>query len=405
MNQAESPTFWERLAANANPSGGLSTLESPMTVVWIVLAWTLGAVANSIPVAALYFWFDEPLSGWISVVLILVYATGWFLFMATGSVRGTFALLMAASLISLAAVQLAMGGYANSGAQLMWGIGVTAVSTLLFRRREALAVAGLVIAAAIIFGFLEQTLQSGRAAPNPVLPSVTFAYTLITLTIVLIPVIALLFGRLSFERERAEGLLLNVLPAEVAAELKEHGQTTARHYDSISVLFADIVGFTPLSAEMDPDEMVNQLNDVFTYFDSLADKFGCEKIRTIGDNYMVASGLPTPRDDHAVALASMALEMNEYSRTGPLSFRLGINSGPAVAGVVGTKKFQYDVWGDTVNIASRMESHSEPGKIQVSEATHTLIKDHFETTPRGPIEVKGKGTLNTYWLMSPARVI
>ena len=229
MNQTESPTFWERLAANAKPSGALTTLESPMTVVWIVLAWTLGAVANSIPVAALYFWFDEPLSGWISVVLILVYATGWFLFMATGSVRGTFALLMAASLISLAAVQLAMGGYANSGAQLMWGIGVTAVSALLFRRREALAVAGLVIATAVIFGFLEQTLQAGRAAPNPALPSVTFPYTLITLTIVLVPVIAVLFGRLSSERARAEGLLLNVLPAEVAAELKEHGQTTARH--------------------------------------------------------------------------------------------------------------------------------------------------------------------------------
>ena len=119
---------------------------------------------------------------------------------------------------------------------------------------------------------------------------------------------------------------------------------------------------------------------------------------------MVASGLPTPRDDHAVALASMALEMNEYSRTGRFSFRLGINSGPAVAGVIGTKKFQYDVWGDTVNIASRMESHSEPGKIQVSEATQRLIKDHFETTPRGRIAIKGKGTLNIYWLMSTAGV-
>jgi len=188
------------------------------------------------------------------------------------------------------------------------------------------------------------------------------------------------------------------LPAEVAGELKRRGETTARRFESISVLFADIVGFTPLAAEMDPEEMVAQLNEVFTSFDQLADRYGCEKIRTIGDNYMVASGVPTPREDHAEALAGMALEMIRYAEGSPWSFRIGINSGPAVAGVIGTKKFQYDVWGDTVNTASRMESHGEPGRIQISEATNTLIKDHYATTPRGPIEVKGKGTLNTWWL-------
>jgi len=189
-----------------------------------------------------------------------------------------------------------------------------------------------------------------------------------------------------------------MLPAEVAAELKETGTTTTRRYASISVLFADIVGFTPLSAEMEPEEMVDQLNDVFTYFDQLADKYGCEKIRTIGDNYMVAAGVPTPREDHAHAIAAMALEMLEYAKTGPLSFRLGINSGPAVAGVVGTSKFQYDLWGDTVNIASRMESHGEPDRIQIAEGTYRLIKDDFHTTLRGPIEIKGKGTLTTWYL-------
>ena len=209
-----------------------------------------------------------------------------------------------------------------------------------------------------------------------------------------------LLGRLSVERERAEGLLLNVLPEVVAAELKETGTTTARHYESVSVLFADIVGFTPLSAQMDPEEMVDQLNDVFTYFDALADKYGVEKIRTIGDNYMVASGVPVPKADHAQALCAMALEMLEYSETGPLSFRVGINSGPVVAGVIGTRKFQYDIWGDTVNTASRMESHGEPGRIQISQTTHELIADQFATTPRGAVEVKGKGTLNTYWLAS-----
>jgi class 3 adenylate cyclase len=182
--------------------------------------------------------------------------------------------------------------------------------------------------------------------------------------------------------------------------LKQRGETTARRFDSISVLFADIVGFTPMSAQMDPEEMVGRLNEVFTFFDALAERYGCEKIRTIGDNYMVACGVPVPREDHAKALAAMALEMIAYAEDGPLSFRIGINSGPAVAGVIGTKKFQYDVWGDTVNTASRMESHGEPGRIQISEATNTLIENRYATTPRGPIEVKGKGILNTWWLNS-----
>jgi guanylate cyclase len=253
-------------------------------------------------------------------------------------------------------------------------------------------------AVAVIFGLLEETLRASREPPDPALSTIFFVIVLVGSINVAVPLIVYFMGRLRHERERAERLLLNVLPAEVASELKETGSTTARHYDAISVLFADIVGFTPLSAEMEPEEMVDQLNDVFTYFDGLAERYGCEKIRTIGDNYMVAAGVPAPKDDHAQALCQMALGMLEYSTAGPLSFRLGINSGPAVAGVIGTKKFQYDVWGDTVNTAERMESHGEPGRIQISDATYQLIKDTFSTAPRGPIEVKGKGTLTTWWL-------
>ena len=391
-------TFWDRLAARAKPSGALVTIENPRTIVWMALSWTLGAALNSVFPAALFFWFDEPVTGWILVAFASFFVVCWFLFVGTGSVRGTFALVSVGTMIGIAAVQVTMGGYANSGAILMWGIAITTVSTLLLHRREALAIGAIIAVAAVIFGFLEQTLQASRPAPDPTLPAVLFPYTLITLMVLVVPVMGLLVGRLSFERKRAERLLLNVLPAAVAAELKETGHTTPRRYESISVLFADIVGFTPLSAQMDPEAMVGQLNEVFTQFDQLAAKYGCEKIRTIGDNYMVAAGVPTPRDDHAHAIASMALEMNEYAKTGPLSFRLGINSGPAVAGVVGTSKFQYDLWGDTVNTASRMESHGEPDRIQIAEATYLLVKDDFATTLRGPIEVKGKGTLTTWYL-------
>jgi guanylate cyclase len=394
----EHATFWDRLAARTKPSGALVTIENPRTIVWMALSWTLGAALNSVFPAALFFWFDEPVTGWILVAFASFFVVCWFLFVGTGSVRGTFALVSVGTMIGIAAVQVSMGGYANSGAILMWGIAITTVSTLLLHRREALAIGAVIAVAAVIFGFLEQTLQASRPAPDPTLPAVLFPYTLITLMVLVVPVMGLLVGRLSFERERAEGLLLNVLPAAVAAELKETGHTTARRYESISVLFADIVGFTPLSAKMEPEAMVDQLNTVFTHFDQLANKFGCEKIRTIGDNYMVAAGVPTPRDDHAHAIASMALEMLEYAKTGPLSFRLGINSGPAVAGVVGISKFQYDLWGDTVNTASRMESQGEPDRIQISEATYRLIRDDFETTLRGPIEVKGLGTLTTWYL-------
>jgi class 3 adenylate cyclase len=210
-------------------------------------------------------------------------------------------------------------------------------------------------------------------------------------------------GRLRHEHDRAEGLLLNVLPGMVATELKETGSTTARRFEEVSVLFADIVGFTPLSATMEPEELVDRLNEVFTHFDGLAERHGVEKIRTIGDTYMVAAGIPVPRSDHAHALAAMALDMLTFAARSSLSFRIGINSGPAVAGVIGTRKFQYDVWGDTVNTASRMESHGEPGRIQISDATNDLIKDDFATGLRGRIEVKGKGQLTTWWLVGARR--
>ncbi len=391
-------SFWDRLAVRTVPSGALVAMEDPRFIVRMAFVWTLGSIPGLAIFAAVFFWFEEPVAGWADVAMALSYVVAWFLFVSTGSTRRTYILLSVASLVGTAVVHLSLGGYANSGAILMWGIPMTTVAVLLLRRWEAVVVGGSVAALAIVFGFLEQTLQASRPAPDPTLPALLFPYNIVAVVVLVMPVIGLLVGRLSFERERAGGLLLNVLPAEVASELKETGATQTREYPSISVLFADIVGFTPMSAEMEPNEMVDQLNEVFSRFDALAAQFGCEKIRTIGDAYMVAAGVPTPREDHAQAISSMALEMLDYARTTPLSFRLGINSGPVVAGVVGTSKFQYDIWGDTVNTASRMESHGEPDRIQITEATYQLIRDDFKTTLRGQIEVKGKGSLTTWYL-------
>ena len=395
---SESSSFWDRLAARTEPSGALVAMENPRSIVKMALVWTLGAIPGTALLALLFFWFDEPAAGSVQIALGFLYVIAWFFYVRTGSIRRTYQLLAVVSLVGMMTVHIIMGGYANSGAILMWGIPMATVAVLLLSRSEAIVLGGTLVTVAVIFGFLEQPLQASRTPPDPTLPAVLFPYTLAAVIVLVVPVISLLVNRLSFERDRAEGLLLNVLPGEVALELKETGATATQSFSSISVLFADIVGFTPMATKMEPDEMVDQLNEVFSHFDALAIKHGCEKIRTIGDAYMAAAGVPTPTDDHARAISSMALEMLEYARTTSLTFRFGINSGPVVAGVVGTSKFQYDIWGDTVNIASRMESHGVPGRIQISESTQHLIKDDFSTTLRGPIDVKGKGSLTTWFL-------
>jgi class 3 adenylate cyclase len=209
---------------------------------------------------------------------------------------------------------------------------------------------------------------------------------------------------LEAEKAESERLLLNVLPPAIAERLKRGEEVIADGLDQVTILFSDIVGFTQLSARLEPERLVLLLNGVFTTFDELADRFGLEKIKTIGDAYMVAAGLPEPRADHAEAIARMALEMRDAAdqwarQVGePLSVRIGIHTGSVIAGVIGKRKFAYDMWGDTVNTASRMESHGLAGDIQVTAATYALLKDRFTFEDRGEIEVKGKGPMHTYLL-------
>jgi len=212
---------------------------------------------------------------------------------------------------------------------------------------------------------------------------------------------------LSREREAAEQLLLNVLPESIVERLKRDQSAIAEGFRDATVLFVDIVGFTELSAKMDPRRVVEMLNEVFSRFDALTERFRLEKIKTIGDAYMVVGGAPTPRKDHAEAVADLALAMRDsaaslHTPTGePLQIRIGLNTGPVVAGVIGTKKFSYDLWGDTVNIASRMESLAEPGTILVTERAYERLRTRFQLEPRGSLEVKGKGQMRTYVLVGP----
>jgi adenylate cyclase len=219
---------------------------------------------------------------------------------------------------------------------------------------------------------------------------------------------------------QSENLLLNILPQPIAQRLKkthESGNNLASNiliadgYNNVTVMFADIVGFTDLSSRIPPKELVDLLNQIFSRFDLLAETYNLEKIKTIGDAYMIVGGLPQPRTDHAIAIASMSLDMVDAIAqfnldTGEsLQIRIGINSGAVVAGVIGIKKFIYDLWGDTVNIASRMESHGVPGRVHVSAATFELLKESFLLEERGTISVKGKGEMQTYWLKSKRNAV
>lgn len=209
---------------------------------------------------------------------------------------------------------------------------------------------------------------------------------------------------LDLERQKSDSLLHNVLPEKIVHRLKSNPKAIADSFNQTSILFADIVNFTPLSEKIDPNDLVAMLNVIFSKFDDLAEKHGLEKIKTIGDAYMVAAGIPEKHENHAEAIAEMALDMNEdieqlkTSIGTSLRLRIGINSGPVIAGVIGKKKFIYDLWGDTVNTASRMESHGASGEIQVTEQTYNLLKDKYNFVDRGQVDIKGKGIIKTFFL-------
>jgi class 3 adenylate cyclase len=200
------------------------------------------------------------------------------------------------------------------------------------------------------------------------------------------------------ERAKSDRLLRNMLPEVIAERLKTMPGAIADGHEAVSVLFADIAGFTPMSAKMSPDELVRLLNEIFSTFDGMAARHGLEKIKTIGDAYMVVGGVSSARPDHATAVAKMALEMRDATARFGLQMRIGAHTGPAVAGVIGTAKYSYDLWGDTVNTASRMESHGAPGRIHITDEFRAALDARWKLEERGVVEIKGKGPMKTWWL-------
>ena len=299
-------------------------------------------------------------------------------------------------------VMMSLGGYKESSVVFIWAALCPLVSLLVEDLRQTLLwIVGfvlLLVASAILQPYL---------SPSGMPEAFVTWFFVLNLGSVIVIVFALLYyfvGQRNFFQERSETLLLNILPKEISEALKTDRSAIAAHYESASVLFADVVGFTPMAAAMTPMRVVNLLNDVFHCFDDLVEKYDLEKIKTIGDCYMVAAGVPRQRLDHATALIDLALDMREAaaSRTfgdRKLAFRIGVDSGTVVAGVIGRKKFSYDLWGAAVNLASRMESHGESGTIQITRSTYDLIKDQFDCESRGTIKVKGADDMEVWHVL------
>ncbi|MDK1028185.1 MAG: adenylate/guanylate cyclase domain-containing protein [Anaerolineae bacterium] len=303
-------------------------------------------------------------------------------------------------------IQWSIGGVFDSGFVLAWAFLGPICALMFFPVRKSIPWFLLFLLNVVITVILNDFFVSRGQVVSEDTRLVFFIMNLSISSIVIYIFASYYVAAAVRERDNANKLLLNILPKEIASILKKNEGTIADRHESASVLFADIVGSTPLFSNLDPGEVVNWLNEIFSMFDNLVDKYGLEKIKTIGDNYMVASGVPTPRPDHAQALAHFALDMLACLKDIParnkkqIEFRVGINSGPLVAGVIGKRKFQYDLWGDTVNVASRMESHGEVGKVHISKASFKLLKDDFDCLPRGSIPIHGKGTMETWYLIS-----
>jgi guanylate cyclase len=376
----------------------LAVLILPVAVVW----------------AACYFAFGSP-------VWILSFGFGYFVisvgslvvFARTRSFMPFLVTQLLDVLLLPALAQMVSGGFIPIGGVGLWGILAPLGALVFLDVRQAIWWFIGFVTAFVLLGIAGELYFLDTDLPKS-LTNTMLALNVVGSGAVSFTVLASFANQrnralaaLRVEQDKSEALLVNILPSSIAARLKAPTQTIADQFECASVIFADVVGFTPLSERLAAAEVVGMLDTLFSRFDVLAERHGLEKIKTIGDCYMAAAGVPDPSQDHARRAALMALAMRDAVATlavvgqASLELRIGINSGPIVAGVIGTKRFTYDLYGDAVNTASRMQSHSMPGEIQITHATKELLKDEFVCRRRGVISIKGKGEMETWFLVGP----
>jgi len=375
----------------------LAVLIAPVSALWGILYLALGSPVGIAP----FVYFA------ISVGSLAVFAR-------TKSFRFLLLVQLLDILIApTAGGQMLVGGFLPSGGVALWGILAPLGALVFLDVRRAIRWFAAFLIVFVLTGVLGETLFRDADLP------VWFTSTMLALNVIGAGSVAFTLlasfasqrdaalRALRAEQEKAEELLVNVLPSSIAERLKGTTRSIADAFESASILFADVVDFTPLARRLAPAEVVGVLDELFSHFDTFVERHGLEKIKTIGDCYMAASGVPDPTPDHARKAALLALDMRNAVADSAiaggrgLELRIGINSGPVVAGVIGTKRFLYDLWGDAVNTASRMEEHGTPGDIQITRTTYELLKDEFVCRRRGTIEVKGKGLMETWYLVGP----
>jgi adenylate cyclase len=395
-----------RIGADPNDDEELRQKKT-LLVLLAVLILPVSAVWGS-----LYLAFGSPV-GIVPFIYFAVSVGSLVVFARTRSFQFLLVAQLLDVLLTTTTGQMLVGGFLPSGAVGLWGILAPLGALVFLEVRQAVYWFGAFVLVFLLLGIAGEILF-----PDADLPT-GFTSTMLALNVVGAGSVAftllarfahqrdVAMAALRVEQEKSEVLLLNILPQSIAERLKTATQMIADHFDATTILFADVVDFTPLSERLPAAEVVGMLDQLFSRFDALVERHGLEKVKTVGDCYMAAAGVPDSRPDHAREAALLALDMRDVVATSAvaawpgLELRIGINSGPVVAGVIGTKRFLYDLWGDAVNTASRMESHGTPGEIQITRATYELLKDEFVCRRRGTVLIKGKGQMETWYLVGP----
>ncbi len=365
-----------------------------VTVTLLAVIWVATYLALGLPVSAAI-----PLAYQVAAVVSLV------AFARTKDYRlfrfSQIVLMLALPFL----LQWSLGGYVASSAVSLWALVAVFGALFFYTARQAVPWFAAFVVLTVLSGLIDPRLALSAAAIPVAVQVAFFVMNILGVSLTAWLLLQYALRARDAALARSDGLLLNVLPGPIAERLKRDPGVIAERYEEVSVLFADVADFTPFAERTSPEGVVGVLDTIFSAFDDLTARHGLEKIKTIGDAYLVVGGLPEPRPDHAEAIAELALEMRtELARLSDelglgLGIRIGIDAGPVVAGVIGRRKFSYDLWGDTVNTASRMESHGLVDRIQVTESVYRRLRDHYLLEDRGTIEVKGKGTLRTYFLL------
>lgn len=394
-----------RLQHRYLPTGILDTLEDPRLGLRIMLANV--AVPPVLTVASVVgcWLLGEPAVAAVLLGFLAAQGLSAAVFVTTGRSREAVLVQLLALLVASTACHVLLGGYVWSGGSLLYGIAVAAGAALFLGRRAAFLLLGVCLGVALVLAPLEPLLEARREQPALLLSVFVMLTLYVAVLVMLVPPTAALVDRLRIEQRRTRALMLNVLPAPIADRLRAGETVIADDHAACSIVFADLSGFTAHAEHLPASQVVRELNTIMTRFDALVAAHGAEKIKTIGDGYLAACGLPEPDPDHAGTACGLALDLRDAvaaldAELGTdFRLRVGVHTGPAVAGVIGTAKFAYDVWGDTVNVASRLESTGLPGAIAVSAAVVAAAGSAFAFERVGARELKGHGAVEVYHLV------